>query len=102
MGMLGWVIPCQYMQFGPRACMFRISHGFQCRQDRRYIADSTTQSLIKGIDDIQILICVYMQLYLFFLKIISSMNAPSSFIEESLSKLNAIQTSDFPQRFPKL
>jgi hypothetical protein len=31
-------ISCQYMQFGQIACMFRISHGFQCRQDRRYIA----------------------------------------------------------------
>jgi hypothetical protein len=27
-----------YMQFGQSACMFHISHGFQYRQDRRYIA----------------------------------------------------------------
>ena len=26
------------MKFGQIAVMFRISHGFQCRQDRRYIA----------------------------------------------------------------
>jgi hypothetical protein len=31
-------ITCQYMQFGQSACMFHISYGFQCRQDRRYIA----------------------------------------------------------------
>ena len=35
----------QYMQFGQSACMFHISHGFQCRQDRRYIADPILQPL---------------------------------------------------------
>jgi hypothetical protein len=28
-----------YMKFGQSACMFCISHGIQCRQDRRYIAE---------------------------------------------------------------
>ncbi len=40
------------MQFGQSACMFRISYGFQCRQDRRYIADIGNLALIIGMDDI--------------------------------------------------
>jgi hypothetical protein len=37
---------CQYMQFGQIACTFRISHGFQYRQDRRYIADTLNHGVV--------------------------------------------------------
>jgi len=40
------------MQCGQSACMFHISHGFQCRQDRRYIADTQTAAMRAGNDDI--------------------------------------------------
>ena len=37
-----------YMKFGQSACMFCISHGIQCRQDRRYIADSTGRAIAEA------------------------------------------------------
>ncbi len=40
------------MKSGQSACMFRISHGFQCRQDRRYIAVTCTLPLKSENDDI--------------------------------------------------
>ena len=43
---------CRNMQSGQSACMFRISHGFQCRQDRRYIAVTCTLPLKSVNDDI--------------------------------------------------
>jgi hypothetical protein len=45
-------IACHYMKSGQSACMFRISQGFPWCQDGRYIADSTTNSLRIGKDDI--------------------------------------------------
>jgi len=33
----------QYIKFGQCACTFRISHGFQCSRDRRYIAEIAGQ-----------------------------------------------------------
>jgi len=35
---LKFKIACQCMKSGKSACMFRISQGFRCRQDRRYIS----------------------------------------------------------------
>ena len=32
------VTSCHYLKSGQSACMFCISYGIQCRQDRRYIA----------------------------------------------------------------
>ena len=40
------------MKSGQSECMFCISHVFQCRQDRRYIAGSTTGDKGAGNDDI--------------------------------------------------
>ena len=45
-------ISCHYLKSGQSACMFCISHGFQCRQDRRYIAVTCTLLLKSGNDDI--------------------------------------------------
>mgnify|MGYP001826378542 CR=1 FL=1 len=39
-GVFSWQGPfngCHYLKSGQSACMFCISHGIQCRQDRRYI-----------------------------------------------------------------
>ena len=45
-------ITCHYMKSGQSACMFRISYGFQCRQDRRYIAETCNSALKIGLNDI--------------------------------------------------
>ena len=45
-------VSCHYLKSGQSACMFCISHGIQCRQDRRYIAESTTGDQGAGNDDI--------------------------------------------------
>ena len=57
----GVLLSCHYMKFGQSACMFHISYGFQCRQDRRYIADSNTSALRTGDDDITSSECLHIR-----------------------------------------